>query len=93
MPVGGSRWSERSDRVHSIKYWSVLSGNLSNVLFIQKLLIKSIKPNWAEIPGWNLSYISGEITLTLSADGGKLPLIKPLIQFLLDIAHIVFTHS
>ena len=38
--------------------------------------------------------ISGEITLTvLSAERGKLALIKPLIQFLLDIADIVFTKA
>ena len=33
--------------------------------------------------------ISGEITLTVSAERGKLALIKPLIQFLLAGADIV----
>ena len=57
--VLGSRWRRniRSDRVHSIKYWSVLSGNLSNVLFIQKLLIKSIKPVGLKyLPGTKVIY-------------------------------------
>ena len=40
-----------------------------------------------------LKYLAGTKLISESGDSGKLSLIKPLIQFLLDIADIVFTHS